>query len=161
MRELVKLWWLPALEAIALVASLAADASGVLHNLLGVTYDAMRPLALLATGFVIGYTARWQQERIKRHKRTDALRRFFLVASPRMKAITTVALDEGSVHLSEFDQDAAALCVNGVLGTPPFGFRFQGLSYSMQPVIVDTLMKHRVEWLGDMTTDEARSIIDV
>lgn len=161
MRDLVKLWWLPALESTALVVSLMVDASGALHDIFGVTYDALRPLALLAIGFVAGYTVRWQQERIKRHKRTDALRRFFLVASPRMKAITAVALDEGSVHLSEFDQDAAVLCANGVLGTPPFGFRFQGLSYSIQPAIVDTLTKHRVEWLGDMTTDEARSIIDV
>lgn len=115
--------------------------------------------AFLFGGAFLGLLASRLLEFGKRARRIDYLRRSFAFMPPRRKAIVAVALHDGVVSLPELDTDAAALCHLGVLGAPPFGFRLSNVDYSIQPAIADVMMKHGVEWTGDMDIETARQII--
>lgn len=95
----------------------------------------------------------------KRARRVDFLRRSFEFMSPRRRAIVALALEEGVVRLPDLDTDAATLCQLGILGAPPFGFRFANVDYSIQPAVADIMRKHGAEWTGNMDAETARRVI--
>lgn len=118
------------------------------------------PLGYTAIGFSLGYATCRRVTIEKQKSKCEVLRRFFLSARPRMRAAVSYALDNGSVRLSAYDTDASILCHNGIFGTAPFGFRSQGLDYSIQPRVIEEIIAHRREWLGDMTPERAIELLE-